>query len=157
MHGFKPFGVTVQANEHLALLFEEWEAIRLLDHIGLNQAEAAEHLNVSRPTLTRIYEKARKTIAKSLVEGIPFFIEGGEVEFTDHWMICESCFKRFQRNEGKHICPECESSKVKPVIETIPEPQVKNVAEDYCKCPKKDKESCRQKDCQCFDRRNVEV
>lgn len=35
----------------------------------MNQEQAAECMNVSRPTLTRIYEAARKAIAKAFVEG----------------------------------------------------------------------------------------
>ena len=38
-------------------------------------------MNVSRPTLTRIYENARRTIAKALVEGKMIFIEGGNASF----------------------------------------------------------------------------
>jgi len=51
------------------LNFDEYETIRLLDYEGLMQEEAAERMNVSRPTLTRIYENARKTMAKAFVEG----------------------------------------------------------------------------------------
>jgi predicted DNA-binding protein (UPF0251 family) len=32
---------------------------------------------VSRPTLTRIYEKARRTIAEAFVDGKAIFIAGG--------------------------------------------------------------------------------
>ncbi len=65
----------------VSLLFDEYEAIRLLDYEGMNQDQAALQMNISRPTLTRIYEKARKTIAQALVEGNMIVIEGGNVQF----------------------------------------------------------------------------
>ena len=48
---------------------EEFEAIYLCDHEGKLQAEAAESMGVSRPTLTRIYASARRKIADALVGG----------------------------------------------------------------------------------------
>ncbi len=60
MMGYKPFGIPRKVLSRLYLHFDEFEAIRLLDYLGMTQAEAADKMNVSRPTLTRIYEKARK-------------------------------------------------------------------------------------------------
>ena len=54
--------------EDIFLLFEEYESIRLLDYEGLNQTEASEQMNVSRPTLTRIYQRARQKVAKAFIE-----------------------------------------------------------------------------------------
>ena len=63
--------------EPVILTVEEFEAIRLKDHEGLNQTESAKRMNVSQPTFQRIYESARKKIADSLVNGRPIRIEGG--------------------------------------------------------------------------------
>ena len=81
MQGFKPFGIPRNRLGAVTLLYDEYEAIRLLDYEGLNQDQAAERMNVSRPTRTRIYEQARKIIAQALVEGQMINIEGGNVLF----------------------------------------------------------------------------
>ena len=84
VEGFRPFGVPITDIEPIELLFEEYESIKLTDYEGLTQEQAAERMNVSRPTLTRIYEKARKTIAQSFVEGKAIIIKGGDFHSDDH-------------------------------------------------------------------------
>jgi predicted DNA-binding protein (UPF0251 family) len=91
----------------VSLLFDEYEAIRLLDYEGMNQEHAAEQMNVSRPTLTRIYEKARKTIAQALVEGKMIVIEGGNVQFEKQWFRCKKCFKLVGGLENHVKCKKC--------------------------------------------------
>jgi uncharacterized protein len=59
--------------------------MRLSDYEGLTQEQAAEKMNISRPTFTRIYEKARRTIAQAFVEGKAIFIEGGNYHTDDCW------------------------------------------------------------------------
>ena len=63
------YGVPRSMIEEVILQYDEYEVIRLLDYEGILQEQAAEKMNISRPTLTRIYENARKTIAKAFVEG----------------------------------------------------------------------------------------
>jgi predicted DNA-binding protein (UPF0251 family) len=77
MEGFKPFGISISDLEPVILFFEEYEALMLLDYMGMTQLVAANEMAVSRPTLTRIYEKARSTIAEAFVDGKAIFIEGG--------------------------------------------------------------------------------
>lgn len=91
MTGFKPFGIPRSIIGEVVLLYDEYEAIRLLDYEGLLQEEAAERMNVSRPTLTRIYAKARKTVAEAFVEGKSLVIEGGSVDFGGKWYRCRHC------------------------------------------------------------------
>lgn len=100
MMGYKPFGIPRQKLDKLKLHFDEFEAIRLLDFEGMTQEEAAEHMNVSRPTLTRIYESARKTIAQALVEGKMIVIEGGNIEFEQHWFRCKCCYQLVKEGES---------------------------------------------------------
>jgi len=64
-------------SERIILSVDEYEAIRLIDHEGLNQAEAAKHMEVSRTTVQSIYGSARKKLARSLVEGLELCIDGG--------------------------------------------------------------------------------
>jgi len=93
----------------LSLLFDEYEAIRLLDYEGMNQEQAAVEMNVSRPTLTRIYEKARKTLATAFVEGKTILIEGGNVQFEKQWFRCKRCFKLIGGLENHVRCKDCKN------------------------------------------------
>lgn len=83
--GFTPYGHHCKtAEESVEMRYDEFEAIRLLDHLGMQQAEASEAMKVSRPTLTRIYNTARQKIAKALVEGLPIILTGGNTDFEQH-------------------------------------------------------------------------
>ncbi len=82
--GFRPYGRCDRRGECIPLLFDEYEAVRLLDYEGRQQAEAAELMKVSRPTLTRIYMEARKKIAQALVEGRHVIITGGNPDFSSY-------------------------------------------------------------------------
>lgn len=59
------------------LTLEGLEAIRLVDHQGMDQGTAAGVMNVSRQTLGRILGEARSIIADALVTGKTLRIEGG--------------------------------------------------------------------------------
>lgn len=107
MKGFKPFGIPRRMLSSVSLLYDEYEAIRLLDYEGMNQDQAAVQMNVSRPTLTRIYEKARKTIAQALVEGKMIMIEGGNVQFDRAWYRCRRCYKLIGGLENHVHCKDC--------------------------------------------------
>ncbi|MGB4655859.1 MAG: DUF134 domain-containing protein [Bacteroidales bacterium] len=105
MTGFKPFGIPRSVTGELALQYDEYEAIRLLDYEGLMQEEAAERMNVSRPTLTRIYASARKTVAQAFVEGKTLVIEGGNVDFGRKWYRCRRCNTLMDENRRhQHPC-----------------------------------------------------
>ena len=69
MLGYKPFGIPRSQLESIVVQYDEFETVRLLDYEGLMQEQAAEMMQVSRPTLTRIYEAARRKIARAFVEG----------------------------------------------------------------------------------------
>ena len=108
--GFKPFGNHGEQIETLTLLFEEYEAIKLADYNLHTQEEAALKMNVSRPTFTRIYEKARRKIAQAFVEGKAIVIEGGSVSFNNEASDLESGNK-YQIEFGKGgfcICLKCD-------------------------------------------------
>ena len=67
----------------VTLTIEEYETIRLIDYVGLTQEECADFMQVSRTTAQQIYQDARKTLAKMLVEGLPLKIQGGTYELCD--------------------------------------------------------------------------
>ncbi len=82
--GFRPFGRDCKKGNRVELLLDEYETVRLLDYEGKQQAEAAELMSVSRPTLTRIYMEARRKMATALVEGRPLCITGGNTDFVSY-------------------------------------------------------------------------
>jgi len=100
-------------SEQIMLFFEEYETIKLLDYDNLTQEEAAVCMNVSRPTLTRIYEAARNKVARSMVEGKDLLIKGGSFRFDENWFHCTTCQARFNVFEQtEHVCPVCGSKEM---------------------------------------------
>jgi predicted DNA-binding protein (UPF0251 family) len=75
---YKPRGIPMVDLEIVSLKDEEWEAILLADHEGLEQEEAAKLMGVSRPTFSRVLASARKAVAKALAEGSALRIGGGD-------------------------------------------------------------------------------
>lgn len=75
---YKPRGVPMSKLGVVTLRDEEWEAILLADHQGLDQERAAELMGVSRPTFSRVLTSARKAVARALVDGCALEIGGGD-------------------------------------------------------------------------------
>ena len=123
MEGFKPFGIPMRDLERVVLLMEEFEAIRLADYENLTQAEAAEKMNISRPTFTRLYDKARKNIARAFVEGKAIFIQGGTFVTDDYWYRCISCHETMVCMKPVTSCRNCSSTEIiqinKPHVEEM--------------------------------------
>ncbi|VAW29477.1 hypothetical protein MNBD_BACTEROID07-2021 [hydrothermal vent metagenome] len=109
------------SEDKVVLLFEEYEAIRLADYECLTQLEASKRMYISRPTFTRIYESARKKVAKAFVENKRLSIEGGQVEFKADWYRCENCGSVFKRKSGKKAsrCPVCGDDNVIPLQQAV--------------------------------------
>lgn len=111
--GLSAFGIQKRSSEKVSLYLEEYEAIKLLDYEGMTQEEAAVHMEISRPTLTRVYETARQKVAKSLTEGKDLIIRGGHFHFDDSWFRCPSCKANFNVYEGMDKkCPVCGSVEI---------------------------------------------
>ena len=75
--GFRPIN-DFEGKPVVILTVDEYETIRLVDKEGISQEECGVFMNVSRATAQRIYATARRKIARSLVEGLPLQIEGGD-------------------------------------------------------------------------------
>ncbi len=78
IEGYRPFGVATQDLDPVILLLEEFEAFRLVDYLGRTHAEAADEMGISRSTLSRVYDQARRSIATAFVLGKAIIIEGGD-------------------------------------------------------------------------------
>jgi predicted DNA-binding protein (UPF0251 family) len=113
---FKPRGIPLSVLEEIILTVDELEAVRLADLEGLYQEQAAERMNVSRPTFGRIIESAHKKVAEALVKGKALKIEGGEFAMVS--------MRRFKCNDCRHSweppygagrpgkCPSCKSGNI---------------------------------------------
>lgn len=76
----------------------------------MNHHEAARVMDVSRPTLTRIYAKARAKIADAIVSGKQIIIEGGKIYFDSEWYKCSGCnclFNQLEKSIEPSECPLC--------------------------------------------------
>ena len=62
---------------YTGLKFEEFEALRLSDYMGLNQIESAKRMRISQQTFSRVLKNARKSIAEALVLGHIIKVNGG--------------------------------------------------------------------------------
>ena len=112
MEGFKPFGIPMRELEPVVLNYEEFEAIRLADYENLTQEEAAQKMNISRPTFTRLYDKARKIIARAFVEGKAIFIQGGNYVTDDYWYRCYDCHDTMITLKPTKHCRTCDSENI---------------------------------------------
>lgn len=110
-NAFKPIGIKVSDIEQIQLSLDEFEAVRLADSMGLSHEEAAEEMEISRSTFTRLIEKARKSIADFIIDGKLLTIEGGNVHFRTNTLRCQKCGHMFKTNFNDIIseCPVCHS------------------------------------------------
>ncbi len=143
LKGFKPIGLPYSDTSVIAILYEEYEALRLADYSGLKQEEAARLMNVSRPTFTRIYSSCLKKIARAFTEGSSIVIEGGDVEFDRQWYRCTDCTIVFHHpGEGSAECLNCGSSRTEHINQQVlawrkerAAPVAGSEQEGFCTCP----------------------
>lgn len=73
---FSPRGRVGRPGENL-LKYEELEAVRLADYMGMDQAEAAESMGISQQTFSRVLKNARRCLAEAIVIGKIIKVDGG--------------------------------------------------------------------------------
>ncbi len=112
MVGFVPdnpsFHPQVHNKDEVVLSIEEVEALRLSDHLEMEQDSAADSMNVSRGTFQRIINIARKKIADAIVHGKIIRIGGGYYELNT---ADKSCCRRHNGNCKRKSCEQCEEYK----------------------------------------------
>lgn len=79
---FKPRGIPSTAMEEIYLPLEGWEAVRLVEKEGRSQSEAAGQMGISRQTFGRILARARKTLARAIIEGKSLAVHGGNFKLS---------------------------------------------------------------------------
>ncbi|MFO8001499.1 MAG: DUF134 domain-containing protein [Marinilabilia sp.] len=115
--GFRPYGFSGHSSGKVELLYEEYEALKLADYDLMNQLEASKVMGVSRPTFARIYESARRKMARALVEVKEIKAVYGEAFLDKNWWICNQCNARFTlpKSAENRGCPVCKTEDVHPV------------------------------------------
>lgn len=78
---FDPAGYP--GGEKVTLTLDEYETIRVIDLEKLTHEQCARQMDISRTTVTEIYESAREKIADSLVNGKTLVIAGGRYRICD--------------------------------------------------------------------------
>ena len=111
---FKPVGLRAPSLEQVELTLDEFEAFRLADQLNLTHAEAAEEMETSRSTFSRIIERARKKLTDFIINGKMLTIEGGNIHFRNNIIQCQSCGHMFKTNFTESIteCPSCGSENI---------------------------------------------
>ncbi|HOT94377.1 MAG TPA: DUF134 domain-containing protein [Methanoregulaceae archaeon] len=74
---FGPTGEDVRDSGTVVLSVDEYEAVRLKDLEGFDQATCATMMEISQPTFHRLVTSARRKVADALTHGKAIRIEGG--------------------------------------------------------------------------------
>ena len=100
--------------EQVQLTIDELEALRLADFLGMSHEEAGKQMGVSRATLGRIIEQARKTVADALIHGKAISVEGGNYKrvnpTANRVFLCDECQGRWEEPPATgrpKKCPSC--------------------------------------------------
>lgn len=117
---FKPAGVPAHQLEIVEMTMEEVESLRLKEVEGLTQAEAAEVMDISRPTFQRVLSSARQKAAEALTCGKAIKFEGGDYRLVKP-AHCPECGRKMRRGrkQGRGgteiitndpLCSECDEN-----------------------------------------------
>jgi anaerobic ribonucleoside-triphosphate reductase len=78
-------------------------------------------MNISRPTFTRLIEKARNHLAIAIIEGHELVLCGGNVEFEQTIRHCKRCGEeeKVPVRDEKTNCPGCGSNDVEDLAREL--------------------------------------
>ena len=99
---FLPEGIP--CGGQVTLTLDEYEVIRLIDLEKLIHEQCARQMDISRTTVTEVYEAAREKIADCIVNGRPLLIAGGNYRFCDGSAsrYCRKACRRKQAEAGEN-------------------------------------------------------
>ena len=120
-NNFKPSGVPRKFLESVVLTVDEFEAIRLADYQQMEHQQAADEMNISRPTFTRLIEKARQKMAQVIIEGKELIIMGGNIDFVHTLQECKDCGEVIQLPYSDEYaeCPDCGSANIENLARRV--------------------------------------
>lgn len=75
-------------DEMIEMTVDEFETIRLIDHLGYNQENCSRQMGVARTTVQAVYNSARRKLAEALVEGKLLVIQGGNYRICPQGGTC---------------------------------------------------------------------
>jgi len=106
---FSPCSSSKKEIEYLELKWEEYEAFKLVYYDDLNHLKASKHMEVSRPTFTRIFNSALKKISKAFVEAKGIKFNKGNAVLQGDWYECYNCDAIFTIPVAflDKLCPIC--------------------------------------------------
>ncbi|MFH0876352.1 MAG: DUF134 domain-containing protein [archaeon] len=110
---FKPRGIPLTELEEVNLSCEEYEALRLREIENYDQVKAAELMNISQPTFSRVFDSAIKKITDAIINGKALKIEGGVFKLVNRKFRCYSCNNEWEEVFGTgrpQKCPKCAST-----------------------------------------------
>jgi len=108
---FKPVGIRSRQLARTVLTLDEYEAVRLADGLRMSHADAAEEMEISRSTFTRLIEQARRKVADFLTTGKLLCVSGGNIHFRRNIIRCLNCGHMFntELSSSPAECPSCGS------------------------------------------------
>lgn len=88
--------------ETVTMTLDEYEAVRLIDLVGLTQEACAERMDIARTTVQAVYAGARRKLAECLVQGRELRIEGGNCVVCDgNAPCCGHCRRGCHRGQNE--------------------------------------------------------
>ena len=134
---YKPQGIPMRELEEETVTLDEVEALRLCDLEGLYHESAAEKMGVSRATLGRILETARRKVTGALIYGKALRIEGGKIRMTTQTKFqctgCSHCWEIPFGTPRPDICPACGCANLNRTQEDISSAEIDTSPGICCK------------------------
>lgn len=84
--------------DKVEMTIDEYEVIRLIDHLKLTQYDCAQQMEVARTTVQSIYNSARSKIADAIVNSKKLVIQGG------NYLICSEAYSCCGKNCSLRKC-----------------------------------------------------